>query len=202
MARSTLGFRSLLAVITAFGLVPNAIGSVAPPREPAAARVASPVAMLATALSHCGEELSARQRWHIASAIHQESQRYGYDPLFILAMVEVESTCSPTARSRDGAIGLIQVKPSVARAVTAESGLRWRGARTLTQPALNLHLGVRYLAQLERRFGDPHLAVAAFNLGPKRVRRMSREHARRVPYVRKVLAAYEDLLAQHAAKRS
>ena len=197
MARSTVGYCRLLVAIAMFGIAPNAIGSLEPPRARSAEPVANPIAMLARALSQCGGELSEHQRWHIAGAIHQESQRHGYDPLFILAMVEVESACSPKARSHDGAVGLIQVKPSVARAVAEEAGLRWRGARTLLQPAFNLHIGVRYLAQLERRYGDPRIAVAAYNLGPKRVGRISRAQARGVRYVRKVLARYEELLARH-----
>ena len=202
MARSTVGFRGLLVTIAVLGFVPNAISSLEPPRPRPAEPVANPIAMLVRALSQCGGELSERERWRIAGAIHQESQRHGYDSLFILAMVEVESTCSPRARSHDGAVGLIQVKPSVARAVAEEAGLRWRGARTLFQPAFNLHIGVRYLAQLERRYRDPRIAVAAYNLGPKRVARMSRAQARQVRYVRKVLATYEDLLARHGKGRS
>ncbi len=204
MAHSvTVGYRSLLAAIVVLGIVPNALGSAdEPPRRAPVERVANPIAMLFGALSRCREELSERERWRIAGAIHQESQRYGYDPLFILAMVEVESTCSPKARSHDGAVGLIQVKPSIARAVAEEAGLRWRGAHTLTQPTLNLHLGLRYLTQLERRFRDPRIAVAAFNLGPKRVARMSRAQARHTHYVRKVLARYEDLLVRHATRDS
>ena len=204
MARSTVGYHGLFIAIAVFGVAPNAIGSLDPPcaRPRTAVQVANPIAMLVRALAQCGEGLSERERRQIAGAIRMESQRHGYDPLFILAMVEVESACSPTARSRDGAVGLIQVKPSVARAVAEEAGLRWRGAHTLTQPVLNLHLGMRYLAQLERRYGDPHIAVAAYNLGPRRVGRMSRAEARQVPYVRKVLAAYEDLLAQHGTGRS
>lgn len=69
----------------------------------------------------------------------------------------------------------------------------------LTKPLFNLHLGLQYLTQLEKRFGDPYLAVAAYNLGPKRVARMPRHRARATEYVRKVLSRYEVLLAQHGA---
>jgi len=197
MARSTVAFRGVLIAIAVLGSVPNATGSVSPLAVRPAPRATNPVAMLARALAECGNRLSPNERWRIAGAIHQESQRHGYNPLFILAMVQVESTCSPKARSHDGALGLIQVKPSIGRAVAAEAGLRWRGAHTLKQPVFNLHIGVRYLAQLQRRFGDPRIAVAAYNLGPNRVARMARAQASQVGYVRKVLAAYDDLLAQH-----
>ena len=156
-----------------------------------------PMATLFAALSGCRPSLSERERWRVAGVIHQESQRYGYDPLFVVALAAVESTCLPTARSRRGAVGLIQIRPSVARAVAQDAGLRWRGAHMLTKPVFNVHLGLRYLTQLEKRFGDPYLAVAAYNLGPKRVARMPRQRARATEYVQKVLSRYEALLAQH-----
>jgi soluble lytic murein transglycosylase len=114
-------------------------------------------------------------------------------------MIEVESACSPTARSEDGALGLIQVLPATGRALAAAAGLRWRGARMLITPAVNVHLGLRYLAQLEQQFRDPYLAMAAYNLGPNRVARMPKHRARRTQYVRKILSHYDALLARHRA---
>jgi soluble lytic murein transglycosylase-like protein len=192
-----------LAALIAASVFPSPVGqaSVVPPAAP----VGTPpnlVDTLSTALSRCRPELEERQRWHIAGVIFRESGRYGYDPLFVLALVEVESACSPTARSRHGAVGLIQLRPPTARALAQEVGLRWRGTRTLTTPVLNVHLGLRYLAQLEKQFHDSYLAMAAYNLGPSRVARMPRQRARRADYVRKVLSRYEDLLAAQRLGRS
>jgi len=184
------------------GFVLRAVPTTAGPAEriPRTARRESrsyPVATLFAALSGCRASLSERERWRVAGVIHHESQRYGYDPLFVVALAAVESTCLPTARSRHGAVGLIQVRPSVARAVAQDGGIRWRGAQMLTKPLFNVHLGLRYLTQLEKRFGDPYVAVAAYNLGPTRVARMPRQRARATEYVQKVLSRYEALLAQH-----
>lgn len=181
-----------------FCVAPTAVGSayLAPP-APRLQHTPNPVGMLFVALSRCRAELPERERWRIAGVIHHESQRYGYDPLFVLAIVEVESTCLPTARSRQGAVGLIQLKPSIARAVAEEAGVRWQGTKMLIRPAFNVHLGLGYLSQLEKRFRDSHLALAAYNLGPKRVARMPHHRARRTEYVRKVLSRYEALLAQN-----
>lgn len=167
------------------------------PRPTRVQQPSNPVGTVFAALSQCRRGLSERERWRIAGVIHRESQRYGYDPLFVVALAAVESTCLPTARSPHGALGLIQLRPSVARAVAQDAGLRWRGAGMLTKPLFNVHIGLRYLAQLEKRFGDPYVAMAAYNLGPKRVASMSRHRARTTKYVRKVLSHYEALLAQH-----
>lgn len=156
-------------------------------------------AKLFAAISQCRPSLGERQRWRIVDAIREEAERHGYDPLFVMAIIEVESTCSPTANSPRGAVGLTQIKPSTAREVAKDLGLPWGGANALVQPGLNIRLGLGYLAQLEEKFGDPYVAIAAYNLGPERASRMSRHHARHARYVKKVLARYEGLLVEHAA---
>jgi len=157
------------------------------------------VRAIAEALSKCQATLSDNQRWRIAGAIESEARRHGYDPLFVQALVEVESTCQPTARSARGALGLTQVQPATARALARDAGMPWQGAHTLLDPELNLRLGLLYLTQLYDRFGDMDLAMAAYNVGPERAAGMSRDRARRSHYVRKILARYEDLRASHNA---
>lgn len=157
------------------------------------------VSDLFNALSRCQAPLSEGARWRLAGTIHQESRRQGYDPMFVMAMIQVESGCSPTARGERGAVGLVQIKPSTARAVAKEAGLPWHGPQALTRPAENVQLALLYLAQLEEQFGDPYLAMVAFNKGPARVGRMSPQRARGARYVKKILARYEDLTDEAAA---
>lgn len=158
----------------------------------------NPVSDLFNALSRCRAPLSESERWRLAGAIHHESRRHGYDPLFVMAMIQVESGCSPTARGERGGVGLVQIKPSTARAVAKDAGLPWHGSETLTRPALNVELALLYLAQLEQQFGDPYLAMVAFNRGPSRVGHMSPQRARGARYVKKILARYEDLTDEAA----
>ena len=74
-----------------------------------------------------------------------------------------ESSYYPRALSPVGARGLMQLMPDT---------MPMKGARAdhLDDPAQNLRLGARFLAVLLREFGDPRVAVAAYNAGPKRVR--------------------------------
>jgi soluble lytic murein transglycosylase-like protein len=154
----------------------------------------NPIEGLATALSHCKPNLPERDRWQIAGVVHRESQRYGYDPYFVLAMMEVESTCTPTARGTHGAVGLIQVRQATAQAMADEAGLGRVRPGDLTEPAINVRLGLRYLWKLERQFRDPYLAMVAYNMGPARVGQMPRWRARQATYVRKILRRYEAIL--------
>ncbi len=173
------------------------VEDVAPANAAVEAAEIDPAGPLYAALSTCGSSLPEEERWVIADTIVNESWRHGYDPLFVQAIVEVESTCSPNARSNAGALGLIQVKPSTARGVAERSGILWEGSEGLLRPEVNVEIGLRYLAELEERFSDPYLAVAAYNLGPSRVAQMEPHHARRSRYVRKVMNRYEGLLRAH-----
>jgi soluble lytic murein transglycosylase-like protein len=160
------------------------------------------VSQLFEGLSRCRASLPENERWRIAGVIQQESHRYGYDPLLVLAMVEVESQCLPTALGQKGAVGLIQIKPSTARAMAEEAGVRWHGPQMLKRPVFNVQLGLHYLRRLEDQFGDPYLAMAAYNLGPARVARMPRHRARKARYVLKIMARYADLQARESVGRS
>jgi len=108
----------------------------------------------------------------VARAIADLSGRYDMEPELILAVIHTESSFRPAARSRRGAIGLMQLLPRTARPLAAEVGIPWRGAQTLCDPVANVRLGTHYLSQLRERFdGDLQLAVSAYNLGPARVKR-------------------------------
>jgi len=149
------------------------------------------------ALDDCSASLSRAERQIMARIIHRLSREHGYDPLFVTALVQVESGCSRTARGGD-ALGLVQLLPSTARDVARRAGVRWHGDVTLTEPAASIEIGLRYLVELEEQFNDPYRAVAAYNLGPARVARMSSGRAQRTVYVRKILLRYEQLRDQYA----
>lgn len=154
------------------------------------------IAELIISLEDCTASLSELDRWHLASIIHRESSEQGYDPLFVVAIIQVESGCSRSVRGPGGGVGLTQIQPTTARQVARDASIPWNGPETLTRPAVNVELGVEYLAQLEERFNDPLVAMAAYNMGPGRVARMSRQQARSAAYVRRVLARYEELVAR------
>jgi len=80
----------------------------------------------------------------------------------IKAIIATESCFNPDAVSRAGAVGLMQLMPETAR---------WLKAGDPRDVDNNLRAGVRYFAQLHRRFGTTVLALAAYNAGPGNVRR-------------------------------
>ena len=110
--------------------------------------------------------LSQQDALRTAQTIVQEATAAGYDPLFVLAVIYVESDCDRFATSPVGAEGLMQIMPDTGEWMAREMGLERRDGHTF-DPVLNVRLGTRYLAQLQRQFGgDVELALTAYNRGP------------------------------------
>lgn len=110
-------------------------------------------------------------RSHVARAIAEESEAAGFDPLFVLAVIEVESEFREQATSVMGARGLMQLRGPTLGWVAQREGLKLTRAELESDPALNVRLGVRYLRYLKDSFrGRLDLALMAYNAGPNRVR--------------------------------
>lgn len=98
-------------------------------------------------------ELRALIRKHAAAA--------GVPAELAEAVINVESRFNPRARGRAGEIGLMQIKPSTARAI-GYSG----SAAGLYDPATNLTWGMRYLATAyQLAGGDTCGAILRYNGG-------------------------------------
>jgi len=99
--------------------------------------------------------------------------RYGFDALEIAAQAYQESGLDHTARSRRGAVGIMQIRPATARDPKIAVG-------EVGKLENNIHAATKYLAFLrDRYFDDPDISPwdrraltwAAYNTGPADVRR-------------------------------
>ncbi len=111
-------------------------------------------------------------RLRVAGAIHSAHQTHGVDPLLVLAIIEQESMFRTDARGVHGSLGLMQIRPFVAADVAKRHNIPWQGSKTLLDPAANVQIGACYLGEMLEMHGDPGLAIAAYNMGPYRVRRL------------------------------
>jgi soluble lytic murein transglycosylase len=89
------------------------------------------------------------------------------DPYFILAVMRRESLFKPDTRSVAGAVGLLQLLPATARRAATVLGRPPLRDEELVVPAIAIDLGGWFLSELVGRFGDPAIALAAYNAGPR-----------------------------------
>ncbi len=93
------------------------------------------------------------------------SQAHGVDPVLVSALIQVESGYRPKARSRKGAMGLMQLMPSTAREYKV---------RNPFDPKANIEAGIKHLRSLIDRFdGGLELALAAYNAGEGAVKKFN-----------------------------
>ena len=130
-----------------------------------------------------GEEVLAPSKFsgHILAAAKQTQ----VDAALIRAVISVESGYNPSARSKAGAVGLMQLMPATARRY---------GVKDRLDPAQNIHGGARYLRDLKVLFDDNlQLVLAAYNAGEQAVMKYGRRvppYRETVAYVPRVLQLY------------
>lgn len=92
------------------------------------------------------------------------SEAHGVNPMLVRALIQVESNYKAKARSHKGAMGLMQLMPSTARAYNV---------RNPYDPKANIAAGVRHLKSLLDRLGAVDLALAAYNAGEGAVKKFN-----------------------------
>ena len=106
------------------------------------------------------------EQYPFSSCFDLASRQHKIDLDLLLAVASVESNWDPDARSSANAHGLMQIRwPLTAR------HLGTKRVAELYNPCLNIDLGARYLRELHEHYNqDTHLALAAYNYGPTRLK--------------------------------
>lgn len=120
----------------------------------------------------------------ILNIINEVSNKYDVDPKLIEALVKQESGFNPNAKSKAGALGLMQLMPATAKGL---------GITDPMDPRQNIEGGVKYVKSMLNRFnGNIILALAAYNAGPNAVRKYDGvpPYKETQNYVRSILSNY------------
>lgn len=141
--------------------------------------------------------LSLREAHQFSASIVAESFRSGFDPLFVASIIKSESTFNPLARSRAGAVGLMQMLPSTGTFVVSNNNLNDGKTYDVNDPKHNIRLGILYLAYLRKIFhNDKEKMLIAYNWGPENARKAFRSNRAApmstIQYATRILSHYRD----------
>jgi soluble lytic murein transglycosylase len=134
-------------------------------------------------------------------ALEASAREWARDEAIVYSLIRQESRFVPEARSRAGAMGLMQIMPATAKWVARQIAVQPFKVDMLAVPELNIRMGTYYYRRVLTALGHPILATAAYNAGPGRARRWRDErplegaiYAETIPfnetrdYVKKVFA--------------
>jgi len=130
-----------------------------------------------------------RKTIEIEGELFKYAARYGIDPSIARAVVIQESGGDAHLISSAGARGYFQVMPGTFRMLRVPS---------------NIEAGIKYLAQLKKRFGREDYAIAAYNAGPGAVgkerplRLETLQYVIAVGHYKSVLRLYEPEISRQA----
>ncbi len=97
------------------------------------------------------------------------SKEYNIDSALVYAVIKAESDFDKNAKSKSGAIGLMQIIPRTAKWIAEELGENF-DENNLFKPETNVRYGCYYLNYLSNKFDNINAVICAYNAGESVVR--------------------------------
>ena len=98
--------------------------------------------------------------------VNKYAQMYDIDPLWIYAIIKVESNFDKNAKSNSGAKGLMQLMDSTATEIAKKLQIDNFEVDMIYDPEINIMIGTKYFDDLLSKYNENYyLAIAAYNAG-------------------------------------
>jgi len=107
--------------------------------------------------------------------VRGHARNYDLPPTLLAAVIYTESKFDADARSRAGAVGLMQLLPETAKGIAVRTGGGRFVVSDLLDPEVNVRYGSWYLRNLLNRYDDVRTALAAYHAGQGNVDEWRRE---------------------------
>lgn len=139
--------------------------------------------IVAMANGNFWNQLAVRFPTPYQQEITEIADRTNVNATLIYAVARQESAWNEKARSRVGAMGLMQLMPKTAEYTAKLTGIQHYKTKDLLKPEHNMLLGSHYLNYLLEKYeGNRILAAAAYNAGPHRVAKWLSDEGKERPY--------------------
>ncbi len=125
-------------------------------------------------MAHTDERNDIELRFPILEKkwVKKYSKEQKLQPAYTLAVIRRESAFATDARSRVGALGLMQIMPATGKVIAKKLKVNYKNKNQLLNPEINVKFGTKYLNMMLNKFHEqPVLASAAYNAGGHRVRK-------------------------------
>ncbi len=134
--------------------------------------------------------------------VEQFAAKADLDPYLIYALIRQESVFNPMATSPAGALGVMQIMPKTALAISKKMKVKEargrssiakklrKSSNTLYEPEINIELGIEYMRRLIEIYQEPVYVLASYNAGEGKVKQWVKNFAQadmltfieRIPY--------------------
>lgn len=153
-------------------------------------------------IASTNRKLSSADVERYSSYILTYSKQYDVDYKLVAAVIAQESKFKVNAKSRVGALGLMQVMPTTGKNVAQKLKL---SHHNLLDPKDNIQIGVKFISMLHKEYhGDINLMLAHYNGGYRQAElyktfryfellRLITMHYETFDYVKKVKANYRKI---------
>jgi hypothetical protein len=134
-------------------------------------------------------------------AILNAAEEFRLDPVFLMAVIQNESSFDPRKRGSVGEIGLMQILPKTAAWIAEQYALEYDGDKSLELPSINIWIGAALLSHLRQQFDSKgSLYLSAYNVGPGKLRKLIAQNTPPKIYVNAVLKRYVAIYEGYKSK--